>query len=126
MPPVSVVTGAAGFIGSHLVDRLLALGHRVIGVDNMMLGRLENLAVASKNANFRFGQMDVNDTSKCIQFVKSEGGESVQTVWHMAANSDIQAGGVNPDVDLNSTFLSTYNALKLMQALGIAEIAFAS
>src|SRR4051812_4383027 len=127
MPSVSVVTGAAGFIGSHLVDRLLASGHRVLGLDNMLLGRKENLTAALKNPNFEFRQLDVNDTSKCLEFLKGEAGATgIQTMWHMAANSDIQAGGVNPDVDLNSTFLTTYNALKLMQALGIPEIAFAS
>src|SRR5882672_3003609 len=127
MPATCLVTGAAGFIGSHLVDRLLSLGHRVVGLDNMLLGRRENLAAALKNPNFQFRQLDVNDTSKCLEFLTSEAGAGgIQTVWHMAANSDIQAGGVNPDVDLNSTFLSTYNALKLMQALGIPENAFAS
>src|SRR5207247_708319 len=58
-------------------------------------------------------------------FLKGESGP-FQTLWHMAANSDIQAGGTNPDVDLQATFLTTYNSLKLMQALGIPEIAFAS
>ena len=47
-------------------------------------------------------------------------------VWHMAANSDIQAGGVNPDVDLQATFLTTYHSLKLMKGLRISQIAFAS
>src|SRR2546421_7831033 len=118
--PTCLVTGAAGFIGSHLVDRLLSLGHRVIGIDNMLLGRKENLANASQNANFRFRELDANDVAGCAKFLKSERAE-VQMVWHMAANSDIQAGGTNPDVDLNATFLTTYNVLKLMQTLGTGE-----
>ena len=123
--PTCLVTGAAGFIGSHLVNRLLSLGYRVIGIDNMLLGRKENLAKASQNANLRFRELDANDVPGCVQFLKSEPG-GVQMVWHMAANSDIQAGGRNPDVDLNATFLTTYNVLKLIQTLGIGEIAFAS
>lgn len=123
--PTCLVTGAAGFIGSHLVDRLLSFGHRVIGIDNMLLGRKENLADALRNPNFRFRELDANDVAGCAKFLKSEGAE-VQMVWHMAANSDIQAGGTNPDVDLNATFLTTYNMLKLMQTLGVGEIAFAS
>src|SRR5258706_2399404 len=125
MPGSWFVTGAAGFIGSHLVDRLLSLGNRVVGIDNMTLGRDANLVSASKNPNFRFARLDANDVAGCLQFLKAEPAP-VQMVWHMAANSDIQAGGVNPDVDLNATFLTTYNTLKVMQALDIAEIAFAS
>src|SRR5437660_1401754 len=125
MPATCLVTGAAGFIGSHLVDRLLSLGHRVIGIDNMLLGRKENLAGALRKQNFRFRELDANDVAGCLEFLKSERA-GVQIVWHMAANSDIQAGGTNPDVDLNATFLTTYNVLKLMQTLGIGEIAFAS
>lgn len=121
------VTGAAGFIGSHLVDRLLSLGYGVVGIDNLLLGRLENLANASQNPRFRFGKLDVNETAQVLKFLKQEMPEGgFQTVWHMAANSDIQAGGVDPDVDLKATFLTTYNSLKIMRALSIPEIAFAS
>src|SRR5207248_3344841 len=50
----------------------------------------------------------------------------IETIWHLAANSDIQAGGLDPDVDLKATFLTTYNVLKMAQALGISQLAFAS
>jgi UDP-glucose 4-epimerase len=125
MAGTCLVTGAAGFIGSHLVDRLLALGYRVVGIDNMLLGREENLAAALKNPRFTFRKLDVNQTPACLEFLKPLGA-AWETLWHMAANSDIQAGGVNPDVDLTATFLTTYNSLKLMQELRIPEIAFAS
>ena len=127
MPTNCIVTGAAGFIGSHLVDRLLSLGYRVVGLDNMLLGRHANLSQARQNSNFAFRELDVNEPAKCIEFLKGEGGTAgYQTVWHMAANSDIQAGVRDPDVDLTATFLTTYNSLKIMQALGVPEIAFAS
>src|SRR5712672_1746663 len=87
-----LVTGAAGFIGSHLVDRLLKLGFRVLGVDNMLLGKRSNLAEALQNANFEFRELDVNEYETFVAFAGSEAKrQPIETVWHMAANSDIQA-----------------------------------
>jgi UDP-glucose 4-epimerase len=128
MNETSLVTGAAGFIGSHLVDRLLAMGNRVIGIDNFLLGQRENLASAGKNAQFSFGEVDLNDSEACLTFLRKEtaNGRGITNVWHLAANSDIQAGGRNPDVDLRLTFLTTYHTLKLMETLGISRLVFAS
>jgi dTDP-glucose 4,6-dehydratase len=75
--PVSVVTGAAGFLGSHLTDLLLAHGHRVIGIDNFVTGSVDNIAHLSGRGDFSFIQQDVTE------FLFLEG--TVDYVWHFAS-----------------------------------------
>ena len=75
--PVSVVTGAAGFLGSHLVDLLLTHGHKVIGIDNFVTGSVNNIAHLGGNSDFRFIEQDVSE------FIFLEG--RVQYVWHFAS-----------------------------------------
>lgn len=127
MSGACLITGAAGFIGSHLVDRLLALGRRVIGVDNLMLGRRAHLTRALKADTFKFQELDVNDFDTFAGFARKAHAEHpIEVIWHLAANSDIRAGGKNPEVDLQSTFLTTFNALKLARELNIPHFVFAS
>lgn len=121
------VTGAAGFIGSHLVDHLLKQGKKVWGVDNFILGRRENLADAFKNPNFSLVEADMAD-KRAAQEVCGPLFErrKIDTVWHLAANSDISAGINDPYIDLQNTFLSTFNLLQLMKQYGSGKLAFAS
>src|SRR5687767_181707 len=122
-----LVTGAAGFIGSHLVDRLLERGCFVLGVDNMKLGRRVNLARALENTKFKFAELDVNDVPNLLRTARENSDDRpFDIVWHLAANSDIRAGVADPDVDLRDTFLTTFNVLKVMRELNIPRIAFAS
>jgi UDP-glucose 4-epimerase len=122
-----LVTGAAGFIGSHLVDRLLERGCTVFGVDNMKLGRRANLARALENKQFKFVELDVNDLPTFLRAVRQQSHDRpFDVTWHLAANSDIRAGVADADVDLRDTFHTTYNTLKLMRELKIPQLAFAS
>src|ERR1700746_734516 len=75
--PTSVVTGAAGFLGSHLTDLLLARGHKVIGIDNFVTGTVNNISHLSGNRNFKFIQQDVTE----FLFLH----EPVDYVWHFAS-----------------------------------------
>ncbi len=75
--PVSVVTGAAGFLGSHLTDLLLSRGHKVIGMDNFVTGSVDNINHLGGNKNFRFVEQDVTE------FIFLEG--PVNYVWHFAS-----------------------------------------
>ena len=122
-----LVTGAAGFIGSHLVDALLARGHAVVGIDNLKLGRRENLAGALTNPRFELVEAELNDLPACREILKAATASGpITDAWHLAANSDIRAGVADPDVDLNDTFLTTHNTLKLLREFQIPRLAFAS
>jgi len=75
--PISVVTGAAGFLGSHLTDYLLARGHKVVGIDNFVTGAVDNIAHLAGNKNFRFIEQDVTE----FLFLDMP----VDYVWHFAS-----------------------------------------
>src|ERR1051326_6237538 len=76
-PPTSVVTGAAGFLGSHLTDLLLTRGHKVVGIDNFITGSVDNIAHLGGDRNFRFIEQDVTE------FLFLDG--PVDFVWHLAS-----------------------------------------
>lgn len=84
-----VVTGGAGFIGSHLVDALLAKGHRVFALDNLITGREENLADARKNPNFTFIHVDVTTQIPVLG--------PVSQVYHLASPASVIDYQNNPE-----------------------------
>jgi len=120
------VTGAAGFIGSHVVDRLLERGWEVLGIDNLRLGRRSNLDAAFGRGGLTLIEADVNDAANLGRVQEWHASHPVDRVWHLAANSDIRAGTEDPQVDFEHTFLTTFNVLKLMRALGVRELVFSS
>lgn len=118
-----LVTGGAGFIGSHLDDALIARGHNITVVDNLVLGRKENIEHLIGKPNFRFIEVDLLDMDK-MRTIFSEG--KFDMVYHLAANSDIQKGGKDPLVDYNLTFNTTFNVLQLLKEFEIKKFFFAS
>lgn len=107
-PPVSVVTGGAGFLGSHLCDLLTAKGHRVICVDNLVTGNLENIRPLRENPAFRFIEQDV---SKAIAI---DG--PVDFVFHFASPASPIDYLKLPIQTLKVGSLGTHNALGLARA----------
>jgi UDP-glucose 4-epimerase len=127
MPLNVIVTGAAGFIGSQLVGRLLESGARVTGIDNLCRGALENLKPALGNPNFQFVTANLAAAPECEHaFDVARDAGRIDTVWHMAANSDIGAGGEDASIDLRDTFLTSFYTLQAMRARKVPVLAFAS
>ncbi|MBI4385974.1 MAG: NAD-dependent epimerase/dehydratase family protein [Elusimicrobia bacterium] len=116
-----LVTGAAGFIGSHLADRLLAEGHSVTAYDNFSTGREAFIEEASRNPRFRMVRGDVLDLPSLTNAMKGS-----DFVYHLAANADVRFGIQCPRKDLEQNVLATFNVLEAMRAGGIAKIAFPS
>jgi UDP-glucose 4-epimerase len=116
-----IVTGAAGFIGSSLADRLLSLGHQVIGVDNFSTGQRQFLQGALAHPGFKLFEIDLLDLDRLKQAFA--GGEMV---FHLAANADVRFGVDHPEKDLQQNTIATFNVLEAMRANGIKNIAFSS
>jgi UDP-glucose 4-epimerase len=116
-----IVTGAAGFIGSTLVDRLLADGHNVTGIDNFSTGQRRFLEGALAHTNFRLVEIDLLDLEALKQAFA--GGD---VVFHLSANADVRFGTNHPRKDLEQNTIATYNVLEAMRTNGIKKIAFSS
>jgi len=116
-----IVTGAAGFIGSNLVDRLLALGEEVVGIDNFSSGQRRFLDDALKNEHFRLIEGDLLDEAHMINWFAG-----AERVFHLAANADVRFGTEHPRKDLEQNTLATFNVLEAMRKNGLKRIAFSS
>jgi UDP-glucose 4-epimerase len=118
-----LVSGGAGFIGSHLCDRLLGLGASVWCVDNLHLGRRRNIAHLDGNTRFHFIELDVLDRPALnTLFAQAR----FEEVFHLAANSDIAAGVADPELDLRLNHLTTTTVLETMRAHQVRRLFFAS
>ena len=118
-----LVTGGAGFIGSHLCDVLIADGHNVTVVDNLVLGKVENIEHLINNPKFKFFKEDLNN-GHAMNMIFMDG--EFDIVYHLAANSDIQKGGKDPMVDYQLTFNTTFNVLQMMKKYEVKKFFFAS
>jgi len=115
-----LVTGAAGFIATNLIPRLLKRGDEVIGVDNFFLGKREYL---QNHERFRFVELDLLDLDRVVELFSET---RPDRVWHLAANSDISYGTKYTDFDLKGGTLATYSVLEAMRRALTKEIVFSS
>src|ERR1043166_3430218 len=115
------VTGAAGFIGSNLVERLLAAGKGVVGWDNFSTGQPKFLIEAEKQPQFKLVRGDNLDLPALTAAMTG-----CDTVFHLAANADVRFGLNHPKKDLEQNTIATFNVLEAMRANGVKEIAFSS
>ncbi|HVS51488.1 MAG TPA: NAD-dependent epimerase/dehydratase family protein [Opitutaceae bacterium] len=115
------VTGAAGFIGSNLVDRLLADGLAVVGFDNFSTGQERFLESALRQPRFRLVRGDTLDRAALAAAMRD-----TDFVFHLAANADVRDGWQHPEKDLQQNTLTTFNVLEAMRANRVRRLAFSS
>ncbi len=115
------VTGAAGFIGSSLVDKLLAKGKAVVGWDNFSTGQPEFLSNALTSPRFQLLRGDCLDADAL-----KRGMAGCDLVVHFAANADVRFGRDHPAKDLEQNTIATFNILEAMRVNGILKLAFSS
>ena len=118
---MELVTGGAGFIGSHLVDALVSEGKEVRVIDNFSSGKMSFLSHHEGNGNVEIVEGDTLDLE-----ILTESMDGVETVHHMAANPDIRLGIEVTDTDLRQGTVATYNVLEAMRLSDVSRISFSS
>ena len=116
-----LVTGGAGFIGSHLVDRLMERGYEVRVLDDLSAGSLENIKRWLEHERFEFIKGDMRDVGVIKEAVKG-----VDAVFHLAANPEVRIGAQSPELLYETNVLITYNLLEAMRREEVKILAFTS
>lgn len=121
-----LIAGGAGFIGSHLCDRLLALGHDIVVADKLIFGDtdirhlLDDMSLGNR---FKFYNLELTEQINVDNLFADN---KIDAVFHLAANSDIQKGGKDPSIDFNNTLLTTKTILEGMRKASVKKLFFAS
>lgn len=114
------LTGAAGFIGSHLAETLVNQGWQVVGVDNLSSGKSKNLQALSGNPNFEFKRLDLREPNQPGSL------ESFDVVFHLAADPEVRTGLDNPQSQYENNILCTYNILESIRKSKVRRFYFMS
>jgi UDP-glucose 4-epimerase len=115
------ITGAAGFIGSTLADRMLRDGHTVVGYDNLSTGQERFVEAAAKSPAFTLVRGDILDAPALTAAMAG-----CELVFHFAANADVRFGTDHPSRDLEQNTIGTFRVLDAMRVNGIKKLAFSS
>ncbi len=118
-----LVAGGAGFIGSNLIDLLLEKGHDIVCIDNYFIGTQSNIDHLKENVRFHMYEQNLCDLPGLKEIFNKE---KVDYVFHLAANSDIQASAQNPVIEYQNTYTTTFNLLECMRLYGVKKMFFAS
>ena len=116
-----LVTGGAGFIGSHVVDRLINDGHEVVVIDNLSSGKMEFIEHHMNSEKFKFIKGDLLDFDLLKKVVKD-----FDVVYHIAANPDVRLGAKDTKVHMQQNVIATYNLLEAMRINDVRDIVFTS
>lgn len=116
-----LVTGGAGFIGSHLVDELLKKKYKVIVLDNLVTGNLNNLSLAFENPNFEFYKENIINFKKIEKYFTG-----IDEVYHLAGLADIKKNFLNSKKDFDYNLKSTFNILEAMKKNNVKKIIHSS
>ncbi|RPJ72929.1 MAG: SDR family NAD(P)-dependent oxidoreductase, partial [Alphaproteobacteria bacterium] len=116
-----LVTGGAGFIGSHLVDSLIKKGNSVIIIDNLSSGKIRFIEKHFENPDFTLIKGDLLDHEAIERACKD-----IDLVCHVAANPDVKLGASDTKIHFDQNILATYNLLEAMRKNSIKKLAFTS
>ena len=119
----ALITGGAGFIGSHLTDLLLEKGHEVTVIDNLQGGWLKNLKCAENNPNFKFFKLDIREKEKLFQLFEKE---NIDWVFHLAAKADIVPSIENPTEYFETNVDGTFNILECVKKKKVKRFIYAA
>lgn len=119
----SLVSGGAGFIGSNLIKRLLDEGKSVVCIDNFFIGNPKNISSFLSRSNFKFYEEDLTNFEAISKIFERE---EFDEVYHMAANSDIQASAKDPSIEYKNTYTTTFCVLECMRLHGVKKFFFCS
>lgn len=123
-----LITGGAGFIGSHLADRMLRAGHQIVCADKLIFGNKNIQHILSNNELMDSGKFVLCEMELAVpdNVDRLFDEYKFDAVYHLAANSDIQKGGKEPAIDFNDTFLTTRALLEGMRKANVKKLFFAS
>jgi UDP-glucose 4-epimerase len=115
-----IVTGGAGFIGSHLVDTLVAQGNEVLVIDSLCAGRRETIARHIDSCRVRFVKSDLLDDDW------QDSIKGADRLFHLAADPDVRQSAINPEPTMQNNIMATYRVLEAMRQHNVPEIVFTS